>query len=553
MHYVIIIIIIIVIVVYQIKIFNATNTKLDEFDSIFSDNKEDYKLLSEKRIEETKNASDEHLNKMLAEAGIDNQKYYVNRYTADNGDTLFFKREAAQKELIRKYRNQIGIFCDSKNPIYNEIQTSINSYLSVNKSGVSDFHLMKDIVDRNCDALDDEISTQIPIPLYLGLVGTMAGILVGIGYLWLNGGLDALLSIPKQGKLTDGEFEILTDGLNQKAINGVNSLLGGIALAMISSILGILLTTFSSLSVKNVKSGFEKNKHLFLSWIQGKLLPSLSNDVAQTLEKMSQNLVSFNNEFSTNTSNLGNALSKVNESYKLQTELINAVNKINEGRLTATNLQLLNRLIECSGEIGNLGTYLQNVNSYLQNVRDLNTKLDNYENRTQFIENASKFYAKHENWLTEHIEEANRAMKDAVIQYNGTMSESMVKIQESLETQIHDFGKVIQAQYEKLGEKSKEVDNIVTELHNLTAIKDSIAKFEHATSEQNRKISELANNIKELAQAKTVGGEVKVVQHIPRKTKILAIAGICIVSLSGLFYILPIIVKWLSKLINWIF
>lgn len=216
-------------------------------------------------------------------------------------------------------------------------------------------------------------------------------------------------------------------------------------------------------------------------------------------------------------------------------------------------MSFFNRLIECSGEIGKLGTYLQNVNSYLENVRDLNSKLDNYENRTQFIENASKFYAKHEHWLTENIEEANRAMKDAVRKYDGTISDSLIKIQETLETKIREFGNIIQSQHENLAKKSKEVDNIVTELQNLTAIKDSIAKFERATSEQNRKISDLANNIKELAQTKAIGGEVKVVQHIPRSIKILAIVGISIVSLSGLLYILPIIWEWIIKLINYLF
>ena len=62
-----------------------------------------------------------------------------------------------------------------------------------------------------------------------------------------------------------------------------------------------------------------------------------------------------------------------------------------------------------------------------------------------------------------------------------------MKIQESMETQIKNFGEIIQSQHEKLAEKSKEVDNIVTELQNLTAIKDSIAKFGRVTSEQNEK------------------------------------------------------------------
>ena len=53
---------------------------------------------------------------------------------------------------------------------------------------------MKDIIDRNCDSVEEEIQALIPIPIYLGLVGTMLGILVGAGLLVFSGGLHDLLS-----------------------------------------------------------------------------------------------------------------------------------------------------------------------------------------------------------------------------------------------------------------------------------------------------------------------------------------------------------------------
>ena len=348
MHYVIIIIIIIVIVFYQVKIFTSTISKLKDYDSIFSKNAEDYELLKDRKLKELEEVDITSLKKMLINVGENYSECYYTEVDENSEERVFFDKYTAKEKLKIRYNSLTGISCENKNPIYLRIQKSINNYLLKNDKGVSDFHLMKDIVDRNCDAVDEEIQTQIPIPLYLGLVGTMAGILVGIGYLWLSGGLNDLLNA----------------GNGASGAEGVEALLGGVALAMISSILGILLTTIGSLRVKNVKFEFEKNKHLFLSWIQEKLLPSLSNDVAQTLEKMSQNLVNFNSTFKSNTTNLGSALSKVNESYKLQKELISEVNQINEGRLATANLKLLNRFIECSDQIGTLGTYLQNVNLF---------------------------------------------------------------------------------------------------------------------------------------------------------------------------------------------
>ena len=60
-----------------------------------------------------------------------------------------------------------------------DILNSVNGYLLRNKGAVSDFNLVKDIVDRNIDKVDDEISNHLPTPLYLGLMGTMLGIVGG--------------------------------------------------------------------------------------------------------------------------------------------------------------------------------------------------------------------------------------------------------------------------------------------------------------------------------------------------------------------------------------
>jgi hypothetical protein len=143
MHYFIIITIIAGIVIWQSWSFISNRKKLSSFENIFPDNQSKFELVQ-----------DETTNHVL------------------------------------------GIKTSHKNSILDVIIISLNKYLINNKGAVSDFHLMKDIVDRNCDAKEEEIHTQIPVPLYLGLVGTMAGILVGVGFLVFSGGLENLISNP---------------------------------------------------------------------------------------------------------------------------------------------------------------------------------------------------------------------------------------------------------------------------------------------------------------------------------------------------------------------
>jgi type II secretory pathway pseudopilin PulG len=525
MHYPIIIGVIAVIVIWQIATFISTKRKLKNFRNIFSSEEDAYKLSKEEMLSKINSANNEELDKMLHAANLDAQKYHYTRYTTANGDIPCFKRQKAINDLslFNDNNNCQGIFAQHNNPIFTEIITSINNYLQSNKSGVGDFHLMKDIVDRNCDAKEEEIDTQIPIPLYLGLVGTMAGILVGIGYLWISGGLNDLLSADSGNSGTDG----------------VEALLGGVALAMISSILGILLTTFGSMKAKTSKAKTEHNKHIFLSWMQVKLLPTLSNDTAQTLEKMSQNLVAFNNTFAENTGSLGTALAKVNESYKLQTELIATVNKIQESRTSVANLQLLAKLIESSKQIGILAKYLENTNEYLANVKALNEKLDAGEQRTKAIEEMAVFF---KNEISQ-VEQRKETISKAVGTIDSILEERLRKLTEHAGENVENFNKALGKQQDALQKKLDETQIIVSELKNLSAIKESISKFESAMRVQNGKLDTLATAIQALAKAKAESGDIPISlkPKIAIETKILIWIGSVVV---GILLLALLIANW---------
>ncbi|MBK9983860.1 MAG: hypothetical protein IPP15_16075 [Saprospiraceae bacterium] len=205
-----------------------------------------------------------------------------------------FPDNQGEFQLIQDDTNNfvLGIQSQHKNFILLVIITSLNKYLINNNGAVSDYHLMKDIVDRNCDAKEEEIHTQIPVPLYLGLAGTMLGILIGIGFLVFGGGLNDLLN-----------------SSNDLGSKGLETLLGGVALAMISSITGIMLTTLGSHIAKNAKSEVEENKNTFLSWMQAELLPKISSDISGALVQMTKNLSNFNNTFAQNTQDLSKTLS----------------------------------------------------------------------------------------------------------------------------------------------------------------------------------------------------------------------------------------------------
>lgn len=493
MHYVIIVAIIAVIVVFQTRIFKDTISKIQSFASIFTGK---YKLKRDKLEKKIDNADVAELEKMLQIAGLDINNFVekadnVNEYS-EFEETEYFDMERA-RDALKQLLTDTNEICvepvrvrgarQAQNPVFKEILSALNSYLDRNKGAVSDFHLMKDIVDRNCDAAEDEINTQIPVPLYLGLMGTMAGILVGIGYLWLSGDLTALLDAQS----------------DKSATNGVPALLGGVALAMISSILGILLTTIGSMKSKNAKVTTERSKHEFLSWIQSNLLPNLNSDTVHTLQKMSQNLVAFNETFAGNTGKLDKTLSQVNKATVLQKQLLDAVSKIADKDVATQNIKVYKALKDSSQEIGTLALYLQNTTEYLNAVRDLTEKLDKDDRRSQAIERMLAFFENE----TSQIEQRRMAMSKAVGEIDSQLEGHLRKLSEHTAANIEKFNLALGKQQDALQQKLSETQVLMDELKNLSSIKSSIAKFEKATDEQNRKIDALTNAIHKIVEAKT--------------------------------------------------
>ena len=277
---------------------------------------------------------------------------------------------------INKHVN--SIHTDYKNNILNVILDTLNSYLEKNSSTANDFHLMKDIVERNCSIKEEEIDTRNSMPLYLGLMGTMAGILIGVGFLVFNGGLDLLLDTSQAD--------------SAEAAKGLKELLGGVAIAMISGIVGIALTTINFAKLNKAKALVEKNKNDFYSWIQAQLLPSLNLDTANSLHKLSQNLVTFNNSFSENTKELGDTLSKINTSYKNQEELIRTIGELNINDIASANIRVLEEFRKSADQIGEFNQYLHAVTGYISKIDILTERIDAQLTRTKAIEDMGVFF-----------------------------------------------------------------------------------------------------------------------------------------------------------------
>jgi hypothetical protein len=230
------------------------------------------------------------------------------------------------------------------NGIMKEILHSTNTYLLRNKGAVADFNLIRDITDRNIDSLEEEIDSTLPVPLYLGLAGTMLGIIIG------------LLGMPR----------IASEDFMQGA--GIDILIGGVKIAMFSTLAGLVLTIFNtSVEFKKSKAKTEKRKNDYFTFIQTELLPILTENAAGSIYTLDKNLKGFNQQFRQNTSAFAEIMNDVGHSLKSQKALYKQIESSDIPGLASNNLKLFRKFEESAMSLEKFGFYLDRISILTEN------------------------------------------------------------------------------------------------------------------------------------------------------------------------------------------
>jgi hypothetical protein len=315
------------------------------------------------------------------------------------------------------------------NNVFESIKDSINKYLENNSGSVIDFSLLKDAVDRHCDSVENDINTLIPTPLYCGLAGTMAGVIVGLGSLIMTGSITDLLSSGS------GNFG--------SAAKGVNDLLSGVALAMLASIMGIFFTTIASLLFKRYKLQGESGKNTFLAWLQAKLLPELPSDTSDALNRLVKNLNNFNNTFAENTLSLRGALLEVNESYRIQGDIIKAVHDMDVMKMAKANVRVLEELKECTDKLELFNEYLDDIHGYTDAIHTFTTQFEHEANRLHVLEEIQQYFMRHKAEIAKDSADVDVALRNALRTLKETASKNTGELNSTLVQQAEQFKRII--------------------------------------------------------------------------------------------------------------
>lgn len=310
-----------------------------------------------------------------------------------------------------------------------QLVSEINDYITV-KQGAIDFDVLKDKVERTVEAKYSWATSLISFPTLLGLLGTFAGVAIG---LW---------------DFRSGVVSAGNGGISDAA---VGELIGGIIVAMVTSVVGLLLYLIGNALAAKARKELDAEEDEFLCFLQEEIVPELGNDVSASLNNLNLTIKSFKSDFSGVVGDFKKAVGDCTEMFKGNFNdnvkvLTEAVSKM------GSNMALVNENIEKQDRL--LAT--------LQQPGTLHT-LESFVNAAESFKFATATIQELESLRTK-IEESTQALVARQQEYNTSL-----EIPSTLLSKINDLlnrVSTFEESINNLGRDIKEIDSIDNSLIN---------------------------------------------------------------------------------------
>jgi hypothetical protein len=328
---------------------------------------------------------------------------------------------------------------------FKRIQADTNDYLRNNKGAAADFNILKDISEREAESLDEEIQAQVSTPLYLGLLGTFAGAILG---------LVALVN-PFDSNSNVGESFSNTD---------VSNFLGGILIAMGGSLIGLALTLFGNQLLKKAHATRNRHKNSYYNFLQKALLPKLNSDMQSSMSNLKSVLDTFNQDFFSKIqqdffskiSEFTPLISSITANISVQKNFLEKLQTIGYTQLANSTIKVFDRVEESAATFEKFLGYQQVLNKTVLNSTDMAQSINSLLNRLSSLE---KGLLEVPNYLKQHDDnirsqvaffgEHNQLLKDLGGKIRENVDDDTGKIREIMRQRINILDREAQSAHEE--------------------------------------------------------------------------------------------------------
>ncbi len=231
-----------------------------------------------------------------------------------------------------------------------------NTYLKENQ-GTVDFYVIQNLSERISASKESEVTSEIPIPLYVGLMGTFVGVAVG------------LFSMNFLGIFSE---------------DGIHSFLWGVVIAMVSSFLGLLLSTVANYRLTTAVRHKDRKKNHYYTFVQTKLLPGMGSNIVDALGRLKGTLDNFNTVFSDNIGNINNIVVSLAANMQTIAEGMGTQKQILSELYSSKFQDLIKVNTETFNRVENI---LPEMDDFIKKQKDLNELM---ANSTQFVTSMHK-------------------------------------------------------------------------------------------------------------------------------------------------------------------
>jgi hypothetical protein len=233
-------------------------------------------------------------------------------------------------------------------PDFALIERDTNAYLLKNK-GTADFDILQSIAERRANALDAEVQGNTSAPLYIGLMGTFLGAILGLAGLLAG----------------SGKFDEV----------GIQGFLRGVTVAMIGSLCGLGLTLWGNALYKNAHRQAEQRRNDYYTFLQVELLPILHSDMAGSLGSLKAVLDAFNQEFLSKIYEFGPIVRALNENISTQKDFLEQLQKVGYTQMADASIRVFDKVAQSAHHFENFLAYQQELNAMLQNGGEVAGKI----------------------------------------------------------------------------------------------------------------------------------------------------------------------------------
>jgi hypothetical protein len=233
-------------------------------------------------------------------------------------------------------------------PDFEAVVRDTNAYLLKNK-GTADFDILQSIAERRAVALDAEVQSGTSAPLYIGLMGTFLGAILGLAGLLAG----------------SGRFDE----------TGIQGFLRGVTVAMIGSLCGLGLTLWGNTLYKSAHRQAEQHRNDYYTFLQVQLLPILHSDMAGSLGSLKAVLDAFNQEFLSKIYEFGPIVGALNENISTQKDFLEQLQKVGYTQMADASIRVFDKVAQSAHHFENFLAYQQDLNQMLQNGGEVADKI----------------------------------------------------------------------------------------------------------------------------------------------------------------------------------